>query len=112
MHSIKEIRKDLVFFKKKISQRNVLINFDDLISLDKNNRELIQKKEKKEQEKKLLSKLKDPKNFEISKNLSVDIDEIAKKQMILQHKIYSILSTIPNIASDDVPLVLMRNQIK
>jgi seryl-tRNA synthetase len=104
MHNIKEIRKDLNFFKKKISERNTSINFDDLIKLDKSNRELIQQKEKKEQEKKLLSKLKDPKNFEISKNLSVDIDEIAKKQMILQHKIYSILSTIPNIASDDVPL--------
>ena len=104
MHNIKEIRKDLNFFKKKISERNTSINFDDLIKLDKSNRELIQQKEKKEQEKKLLSKLKDPKNFEISKNLSVDIDEIAKKQIILQHKIYSILSTIPNIASDDVPL--------
>ena len=45
MHSIKEIRKDLDFFKKKISERNTSINFDDLINLDKNNRELIQKKE-------------------------------------------------------------------
>ena len=71
MHNIKEIRKDLDFFKKKISQRNVLINFDDLISLDKNNRELIQKKEKKEQEKKLLSKSKEPSNFAISKKLTI-----------------------------------------
>jgi len=104
MHNIKDIRKDLNFFKKKISERNTLINFDDLITLDKNNRELINQKEKKEQEKKLLSKLKDPKNFDKSKNLSIDIDEIAKKQIILQHKISSILSNIPNIASDDVPL--------
>ena len=66
MHNIKEIRKDLDFFKKKISQRNVLINFDDLISLDKNNRELIQKKEKKEQEKKLISRLKILQNQKIS----------------------------------------------
>ena len=56
MHNIKEIRKDLDFFKKKISERNSTINFDNLISLDKNNRELIQQKEKKEQEKKSLSK--------------------------------------------------------
>ena len=104
MHNIKEIRKDLNFFKKKISERNTSINFDDLIKLDKSNRELIQQKEKKEQEKKLLSKLKDPKNFDKSKILSIDIDEIAKKQIILQHKISSILSNIPNIASDDVPL--------
>ena len=53
MHNIKEIRKNLDFFKKKISERNSPINFNDLIILDKNNRELIQKKEKKEQEKKI-----------------------------------------------------------
>ena len=104
MHNIKEIRKDLNFFKKKISERNCLVDFDDLIILDKDNRELIQKKEKKEQEKKLLSKSKNPTNFEKSKNLSIEIDEIAKKQIILQHKIYKILSNIPNIARDDVPI--------
>ena len=104
MHNIKEIRKNLDFFKKKISERNSLINFDELISFDKDNRELIQKKEKIEQEKKILSKSKDSKNFEKSKNLSKEIDEIAKKQIILQHKIFIILSAIPNIARDDVPV--------
>jgi seryl-tRNA synthetase len=104
MHSIKDIRKNLDFFKKKISERNSPINFDSLIILDKENRELIQQKEKKEQEKKVLSKLKDPKNFEISKQLSIVIDVIAKEQNILQKKIFSILSNIPNIALDDVPI--------
>ena len=104
MHSIKEIRKDLEFFKKKISERNTLVDFDNLISLDKQNRELIQQKEKKEQEKKLLSKTKDSTNFEKSKTLSIEIDEISKKQIILQDKIFSILSTIPNIAHKDVPV--------
>jgi len=104
MHNIKEIRKNLEFFKNKISERNSIINFDNLIILDKENRELIQQKEKKEQEKKLLSKSKDPTNFEKSKNLSKNIDDIVKKQIILQHKINSILSNIPNIARDDVPV--------
>ena len=104
MHNIKEIRKDLDFFKKKISERNSSINFDTLIIFDKENRELIQQKEKKEQEKKLLSKSKDSANFEKSKNLSNEIDGIAKKQYILQNKIFSILSNIPNIALDDVPI--------
>ena len=104
MHNIKEIREDLDFFKKKISERNSLINFDNLILIDKNNRDLIQQKEKKEQEKKLLSKSKDISNFEKSKNLSKEIDDIAKNQIILQHKISAILSTIPNIARDDVPI--------
>jgi seryl-tRNA synthetase len=104
MHNIKEIRKDLVFFKKKISERNSSINFDNLIILDKENRELILQKEKKEQEKKVLSKSKDPANFEKSKNLSIEIDAIAKNQDILQHKIFTILSNIPNIAKDEVPV--------
>ena len=71
MHNIKDIRKNLDFFKKKILERNSSINFDDLILFDKDNRELITQKEKKEQEKKLLSKSKNPINFEKSKNLSV-----------------------------------------
>jgi len=104
MHSIKEIRKDLDFFKKKISERNSSINFDDLIFFDKENRELIQQKEKKEQEKKFLSKSKDSANFAKSKNLSSEIDEIAKRQNILQNKIFIILSNIPNIALDEVPV--------
>ena len=98
MHNIKEIRKDLDFFKKKISERNSSINFDDLIIFDKENRDLIQQKEKKEQEKKLLSKLKDSTNFEKSKKLSNEIDKIAKKQNILHNKISTILSNIPNVA--------------
>ena len=96
MHNIKEIRKNLEFFKKKISERNCSINFDDLMLLDKENRELIQQKEKKEQEKKLISKSKDPTNFNKSKNLSQEIDEIFKNQNILQKKIYPILGLIVN----------------
>ena len=47
MHNIKDIRKNLKFFKKKISEKNSAINFDDLIKLDEENRDLIKKKEKK-----------------------------------------------------------------
>ena len=56
MHNLKEIRKDLDTFKKKINERNINFNFDDLVELDKINREYIQKKERLEQEKKTLSK--------------------------------------------------------
>ena len=104
MHNIKEIRKNLDFFKKKIAQRNTVVDFDNLIILDENNRDLINQKEKKEQEKKILSKLKVSTNFEKSKNLSKDIDKIAKLQTTLQHKIFKIISSIPNIARDDVPV--------
>ena len=104
MHNLKEIRKNLDFFKNKILERNSSVNLDDLLDLDKSNRELIQKKELKEQEKKILSKSKNSINFEKSKILSKEIDEIEKKQTILQEKIFATLSNIPNIATDDVPV--------
>ena len=58
MHSIKLIRQNPEFFKKKLSERNVDLNIDDLLNLDKKSRDLIQKKEKLEQEKKIISKKK------------------------------------------------------
>ena len=58
MHSLKEIRKNFELFERKIKERFSAIDLKSLISLDKENRELIQKKEKLEQEKKLLSKKK------------------------------------------------------
>ena len=48
MHNIKVIREDSVLFKKKLMERNVDINIDNLLTLDKKNRESIQKKEKLE----------------------------------------------------------------
>ncbi len=104
MHNIKDIRKNLDYFKKKISERNTKIDFDKLISLDKNNRELIQKKEILEQEKKLISKSKDKTNFEKSKSLTKEIDKIIKDQSDLQDQINKILFNIPNIANKDVPI--------
>ena len=104
MHNLKEIRKNLEVYKKKIIERNSSINFDQLIKLDQENRDLIQKKEKKEQEKKLLSKSKEPSNFAISKKLTIEIDDLFKSQNELQNKIFNILSNIPNIANDTVPV--------
>ena len=45
MHSIKSIRNDSEAFLKKLSDRNVKFDIKNLLSLDKKNRELIQKKE-------------------------------------------------------------------
>ena len=45
MHNIKYIRQNLDEFKIKIRDRNTQINFDELISLDEENRKLIQEKE-------------------------------------------------------------------
>ena len=58
MHDIKIIRSDPELFSKKISERNVVFDVKKLLDLDKKNRDLIQKKEKFEQEKKTISQKK------------------------------------------------------
>ena len=104
MHNLKDIRNNVDNFKSKIKERNVEIDFDKLLSLDKENRVLIQNKEKFEQEKKIISKSKDSKNFEKSKKLSIEIDKLNKKQHEISDKINLILSKIPNVAMEDVPV--------
>ena len=104
MHDIKIIRKNPDFFKKKISERNTNIDIKKLLDLDKNNRELIQNKEKLEQEKKIISQKKDKTQFEKSKVLSLKIDEILKDQIKIKEKIDLVLSSIPNVALEDVPV--------
>ena len=54
MHDIKLIRKDPDLFLKKIQDRNSKVNIKSLLDLDKKNRDLIQNKEKLEQEKKII----------------------------------------------------------
>ena len=45
MHNIKNIRNNFEDFRNKIKSRNLDINIDEIINLDKENRNLIQKKE-------------------------------------------------------------------
>ncbi len=104
MHNLKTIRENPDLFKKKILDRNVKIDFEELLKLDKKNREIIQKKEKLEQEKKSISKTKDKSQFEKSKKISKEIEELEKIQKELKNKINPILNFIPNIALDDVPI--------
>ena len=70
MHNIKDLRNNLDIFKKKFKDRNLDFNSDNFVQLDNLNRKLINDKEKLEQEKKLLSKSKDKKNFDKSKKIS------------------------------------------
>jgi seryl-tRNA synthetase len=52
MHDLKIIRKNFESFKKALEKRSIDIDFNELINLDKSNRELIHKKEILEKEKK------------------------------------------------------------
>jgi seryl-tRNA synthetase len=104
MYNLKEIRKNFKDFKKKIKARNVDLDIDNLSNLDKKNRELILKKENLEQEKKLISKVKNENNFTKSKKLSNQIEKLVSEQDIIEKKLNIILSNLPNIAQDDVPI--------
>ena len=104
MHNIKLIRKEPDFFSKKLEHRNANISLKNILDLDKKNRELIQKKEKLEQEKKIISKKQDKKQFSRSKKISTEIDKLVKSQSKIKNQIELILSTLPNIALDDVPV--------
>ena len=104
MHNIKDLREDFENFKKIIKTRNVDSNLDEILSLDKENRILIQNKEKFEMEKKSISKNKDKSLFAKSKEISLKIDELSKKQKIIKDKLDIILSAIPNKPLKDVPI--------
>ena len=104
MHNIKDIRNDFENFKEKLKNRNIDISLDNILSLDGENRKLIQEKEKFEMEKKAISKSKDQSLFEKSKELSLKIEEINKNQIKLQSQITDILSSIPNIPLSEVPV--------
>ena len=104
MHNIKKIRENFVEFHKKIQLRNYDFDLEELIKLDKINRELIQKKENLEKEKKIISKKKNNLQFEKSKELTKDILLITEKQSKFKSELDKILSNIPNLALDDVPV--------
>ncbi len=104
MHNLKLIRENLGDFKDKISKRNTKVDFDELIQLDKKHREIIGNKEKLEQQKKIISKSQDKKQFEKSKNISNEINQLIIEEKKIGKKISQILDVIPNIGLDDVPV--------
>ena len=104
MHNIKDIRNNFEDFKNSIKHRNIDINLDEIIELDKKNRNFIHDKEKLEMEKKSISKSKDESLFKKSKEISIQIEELSKKQKIVKDKLDNILSSIPNVPLNDVPL--------
>ena len=103
MHNLKEIRKDLDGFKKKLQTRNIDVDINNLKKLDEANRELIQKKEGLEKEKKDISKSKEESLFKKSKEISNELALISDKQKTIKNELDEILSNIPNVPHKDVP---------
>ena len=104
MHNIKEIRNNLELFKSSLEKRFIEIDVKKILELDAQNRKLIQEKENLEKEKKDISKSKDPSLFKKSKTLSDKIDSLSKNQLEVKAQLDTILSTIPNLPHEDVPV--------
>jgi len=103
MHNIKEIRKDFSKFQKSLEKRNINVDFEKIQKLDEQNRDLIQKKESLEKEKKDISKSKDESLFKKSKEISKELDKIVEDQKQIKFDLDSLLSSMPNIPHEDVP---------
>ena len=72
------MRKKLEKYKVKFKDRNLNFDVDVFEKLDADNRELIYKKEKLEQEKNYFQNLKIKSNFEKSKKMSEEINKLQK----------------------------------
>ena len=103
MHNIKDIRLNTENFKNLLMERNSNVNINELLLLDKTNRDLIQKKELLEQEKKKISKSRDKSLFKKSKELSKQINELEIRNNEFKIKIDILLSNLPNLPLKDVP---------
>ena len=104
MHNLKEIRKNFASFAKSLEKRFLTIDFTNLQKLDELNRDLIQKKEVLEKEKKDISKSKDKSLFKKSKEISSELENVSEKQKTVKIELENILSNIPNIPHSDVPI--------
>ncbi len=104
MHNLKSIKKYPELFVSKLKDKNIEFDLDKLLKLDEINRDLIYKKEKLEQEKKIISKNNDKSQFTKSKEISTEILRLANHQVEINNEIDSKLSVLPNLALDDVPV--------
>jgi len=112
MHNIKDIRNNFDNFKNIIKSRNISVNLDQILDLDQKNRKLIQEKESLEQEKKNISKKQDKSLFAKSKEISEKILFINKEQSLIKNKLDDLLSSIPNLPLNDVPIGVDENSNK
>ena len=104
MHNIKDIRNNLDLFKNSLKKRFLEVDLKKILEFDEENRKLIQKKENLEKEKKDISKSNDKTLFAKSKNITAQIDKLSKSQVEVKNELNDILSTLPNLPLDDVPV--------
>jgi len=114
MLDLKEIRKDPEEIKRKLSRRNpdLTILIDEIVTLDKEHRKELQRKEELESERNQLSKLVGTKKSkgedaeeEITKlnSIKISLKAIVDLEPELFEKQSKILESIPNLPDDTIP---------
>ena len=121
MHDIKFIRDNPNIFNKKMNNRNVDISSENILKIDKKNRELISNLQIFQEERNLLSKqigilMKDGKDAskvqESVKKLKDQISLADEKIKKSEDELRDILINLPNILDDDVPNGINENDNK
>ena len=121
MHDIEFIRDNPKVFNNKMNKRNVYISSENILKIDKKNRELISNLQIFQEERNLLSKqigilIKDGKDAikvqESVKKLKDQISLADEKIKESENKLRDILINLPNILDDDVPNGINENDNK
>ena len=121
MHDIKFIRDNPKIFNNKMNKRNVYISSENILKIDKKNRELISNLQIFQEERNLLSKqigvlIKDGKNAtKVQKSVKKIKDQISlaeEKIKESENELRDILINLPNILDDDVPNGVNENDNK
>ena len=107
MHDLKDLRKNLNTLKKKFQNRNIEFDIDNFNKIDTLNRNLISKKEKLEQEKKLLSKSQDKSNFSKSKKISEEISSLIKEHKEVYKMVIYVNNSINHLFDQDIEKLLI-----
>jgi len=112
MHDIKFIRDNPKKFDEKMKNRNIDINSENILKIDKKNKELISNLQIFQEERNLLSKqigtlIKDKKDAsKVQESVKKLKDKISLSDKIIkesENNLRDILINLPNILDDDVP---------
>ncbi len=101
MIDIKLIREKSTEIQKKIKDRGVEINLDNVLKLDKEHSGLLTAVQKLREERNKVAKTKD---VEKGKEIKKKLEEEEKKLKILEKNLQELLLKIPNVALPDVPV--------
>ena len=121
MHNIKFIRDNPKIFDEKMKKRNIKSISEDILKIDKKNRESISNLQTFQKERNLLSKeigilIKNGKDVtkvqESVKKLKDEISTTDEKIKESENKLTDILINLPNILDDDVPNGVNENDNK